>query len=73
MAPKDLRDFFCTEIAAKSDDANIAMRLMRHKSLATTTKYIRTVKDRMREAVESLGYDSMAANGIEMSQLPSWE
>ncbi len=27
LAPKDLRDFFCTEIAAKSDDANAAMRL----------------------------------------------
>jgi integrase len=30
LAPKDLRDFFCTEIAAKSDDAAVAMRLMRH-------------------------------------------
>ena len=32
LAPKDLRDFFCTEIAAKSDDAAVAMRLMRHTS-----------------------------------------
>jgi hypothetical protein len=73
LAPKDLRDFFCTEIAAKSDDANVAMRLMRHTSLATTTKYMRTVETRMREAVENLGGDSggdlMAAKGPEMSQL----
>jgi integrase len=73
LAPKDLRDFFCTEIAANSDDANVAMRLMRHTSLATTTKYMRTVEDRMREAVENLGCDSgcdsMAAKGHEMSQL----
>jgi integrase len=73
LAPKDLRDFFCTEIAANSDDANVAMRLMRHTNLATTTKYMRTVEDRMREAVENLGCDSgcdsMAAKGSEMSQL----
>jgi hypothetical protein len=73
LAPKDLRDFFCTEIAAKSDDANVAMRLMRHTNLATTTKYMRTVENRMKEAVENLGCDSgcdsMAATGHEMSLL----
>ena len=58
LAPKDLRDYFCTEIAANSDDANVAMRLMRHTSLATTTKYMRTVEERMRHAVENLGGDS---------------
>ena len=36
------RTFFCTEVAAKSDDAAMAMRPMRHTSLATTTKYMRT-------------------------------
>ena len=54
------------------------MRLMRHTSLATTTKYMRTVEKRMREAVENLGNahsggdsggDSMAASGAEMSHL----
>jgi integrase len=77
LAPKDLRDFFCTEIAAKSDDASVAMRLMRHTSLATTTKYMRTVETRMREAVESLGCDSgcdsNVATGHEMTDWPSWE
>jgi integrase len=51
LTPKDLRDYFCTEIASKSDDPNVAMRLMRHTSLATTTKYLRTVEERMRQAV----------------------
>jgi hypothetical protein len=31
------------------------MHLLRHTSLATTTKYMRAVKNRMREAVNSLG------------------
>ncbi len=50
---------------------------MRHTSLATTTKYMRTVETRMREAVENLGcdsgYDSMAGKGHEMSQLANLE
>lgn len=25
LAPKDLRNYFCTEVAAKSDDPNVAM------------------------------------------------
>ena len=73
LAPKDLRDFFCTEIAAESSDVNVAMRLMRHTSLATTTKYMRTVENRMREAVENLGGglggDSNVTSGHEMSHL----
>ena len=73
LAPKDLRDFFCTESAAKSDDANVAMRLMRHTSLGTTTKYMRTVEDRMREAVANLGYDSMPQKGLKCHNWPSWE
>ena len=77
LAPTELRDFFCTKIAAKSDDVNVAMRLMRHTNLATTIKYMRTVETRMREAVENLGCDSgcdsMAAKGLEMSQLAKLE
>jgi hypothetical protein len=37
--------------------------------LATTTKYMRTVEERIRYAVENLGGDSMAANGRETSDL----
>jgi integrase len=77
LAPKDLRDYFCTEIAANSDDSNVAMRLMRHTSLATTTKYMRTVEERLRNAVENLGGDSggdsMAANGRKTSDLANLE
>jgi hypothetical protein len=77
LAPKDLRDYFCTEIAARSNDPAVAMRLMRHTNLATTTKYMRTVENRMRDAVQNLGCDSgcdsMAAKGLEMSQLAKLE
>ena len=77
LAPKDLRDYFCTEIAPKSDDPNVAMRLMRRTSLATTTKYMRTVEERMRQAVENFGGDSggdsMAAKGLEMPDLAKFE
>ncbi len=49
------------------------MRLMRHASLATTTKYMRTVENRMREAVNNLGCDSgcdsVTVTGHEMSHL----
>jgi integrase len=55
LKPKDLRDYFGTEIAAKTDDPTVVMKLLRHTSLTTTTKYMRAVKDRMREAVNSLG------------------
>jgi hypothetical protein len=55
LKPKDLRDYFGTEIAAKIDDPTVVMHLLRHTSLATTTKYMRAVKNRMREAVNSLG------------------
>jgi integrase len=45
-----LRDYFGTEIAAKTDDPTVVMHLLRHTSLATTTEYMRAVKNRMREA-----------------------
>ena len=76
LTPKDLRDYFCTEIAARSNDPNVAMRLMRHTSLATTTKYMRVVEERMRDAVENLGGgfggDSKSAPGHEMIDLATF-
>jgi Phage integrase family len=73
LTPKDLRDYFCTEIAARSNDPNVAMRLMRHTSLATTIKYMRVVEERMRDAVENLGGgfggDSKSAAGHKMIDL----
>ena len=56
IRPKDLRDYFASEVAARVNDPNVVMRLLRHTSLATTTKYLRTVKDRMQEAVLGLGF-----------------
>ena len=68
LARKDLRDYFRTEIAAKSDDPNVAMRLIRHT---------RTMETRMRQAVEFLGGDSggdsKSASGLETSQLAKLE
>ena len=50
---------------------------MRHTSLATTTKYMRTVEERMRQAVANLGGDSggdsVAANGLKTSDLAKLE
>ncbi len=55
LVPKDLRDYYCTEIASQVNDPVTVMHLLRHKSLATTTKYTRVVRERMREAVQNLG------------------
>jgi hypothetical protein len=62
---KDLRDYFGTEIAAKTDDTTVVMKLLRHTSLTTTTKYMRAVKNRMREAVNGLG----AVSGGDLDRL----
>jgi integrase len=53
LKPKDLRDYFGTQVAGKVADASVVMRLMRHTSLNTTTTYMRTVDDRMRAAVDA--------------------
>ncbi len=55
LMPKDLRDYFCNEVAAPTRDPAVLMRLMRHQSLETTTKYLRTVPERMEDAVKNLG------------------
>jgi hypothetical protein len=50
---------------------------MRHTSLATTNKYMRTVENRMREAVENLGCDSGCDSNVvpghKMSELVKLE
>jgi hypothetical protein len=62
---KDLRDYFINEVASKIDDPAVIMRLARHKSLVTTTKYLRTVKNRMQEAVRQL----VVTSGCESSPI----
>ncbi len=55
LMPKDLRDYYCNEVASQVSDPVTMMHLLRHKSLATTTKYTRVVRGRMRDAVQNLG------------------
>lgn len=55
LRPKDLRDYFASEVVAKVQDPNVVMRLLRHTNLTTTTKYLRVVEDRMAAAVKGLG------------------
>jgi integrase len=55
LTAKDLRDYFAGEIAARTEDPNVLMKLMRHTNLRTTTTYLRTVERRMKDAVETLG------------------
>ena len=42
-------------MSAQVSDPKIVMNLMRHKSLNTTTFYTRTVTERMKAVVQSLG------------------
>ena len=63
LRPKDMRDYFASEVAARVTDPNVVMRLLRHTSLTTTTKYLRTVKDRMQEAVKFLGANPGGESG----------
>lgn len=54
LTPKDLRDYFCNEVAARTSNPVLLMDLMRHKSLATTTRYVRRRLDSMRAVVNNL-------------------
>jgi len=55
LRPKDLRDYFCGITAENTPDVTVLMKLLRHKSLLTTTKYVTVTQDRLRAAVENLG------------------
>lgn len=62
---QNLRDYYCSEVAANIDDVTVLRDLMRHTSLATTTRYTRTRRDRMRAAVQNLGTRS-GSNSISL-------
>jgi hypothetical protein len=49
--PKDLRDYFCTEVAANSYNSNVAMRLMTYQP-GDDNEVHAAVEERMRDAVE---------------------
>jgi integrase len=55
LVPKDLRDYFASTV--QTDDPRVLMSLMRHTSLNTTTKYLRTLQQSMKNAVNNLGTD----------------
>src|SRR5262249_16232932 len=47
LKPKDLRDYFASEVASQVNDPSVVMKLLRHTNLTTTTKYLRVVEERM--------------------------
>jgi integrase len=53
LRPKDMRDYFASTV--QTDDPRVLMTLMRHTNLTTTTKYLRAMNDRMKDAVSNLG------------------
>jgi integrase len=56
LRPKDLRDVFASTV--KTQDPRVLMDLMRHTNLNTTTKYLRSVNEAMRDAVQHFGQTS---------------
>jgi integrase len=64
LAPKDMRDYFASTV--QTDDPRVLMSLMRHTNLTTTTKYLRAMHERMKEAVSGLG----ATLGASQNALP---
>src|SRR6266481_9414930 len=55
LKPKDLRDYFATQVASMVSDPTVVMKLLRHTNMKTTSTYLRTVENRMRNAVSNLG------------------
>jgi len=55
LTTKELRDYFATQVSAQVRDPNTVKNLMRHTSLNTTSRYTRTVMERMKDAVQNLG------------------
>jgi hypothetical protein len=63
LTTKELRDYFGTQVSTEVSDPNTVKSLMRHTSLTPTSKYIRTVPERMRQAVQNLGKPLAASLG----------
>ena len=70
LKPKDLRDYFASEVASQVNDPSVVMKLLRHSNLTTTTKYLRVVEERMHEAVKNLGANSGANLGVIFHYFP---
>jgi len=52
LKPKDLRDYFATQVSSLVSDPTVVMKLLRHTNMKTTSGYLRTVDNRMRCAGE---------------------
>jgi integrase len=63
LTTKELRDYFATQVSAQVTDPNTVMKLLRHTSLNTTSRYTRTVMERMKDAVQNLGRPLEASLG----------
>ena len=63
LTTKVLRDYFATQVSAQVSDPNTVKNLMRHTNLNTTSRYTRTVPERMKEAVKNLGATSGGRSG----------
>jgi hypothetical protein len=63
LTTKELTDYFATQVSAQVNDPNTVKALMRHTSLNTTSRYTRTVMERMKEAVQNLGKPLEASLG----------
>ena len=63
LTTKELRDYFATQVSAQVTDPNTLKNLMRHTSLNTTSRYARTVMERMKAAVRNLGKPLEASLG----------
>ena len=63
LTTKELRDYFATQVSAQVNDPNTVRALMRHTSLNTTSRYTRTVTERMKDAVQNLGKPLEASLG----------
>jgi len=55
LTPKDLRDYFCTEVAARSNDPNVAMRLIAYSAEIATDSEAKRHSLRRKSAVREVG------------------
>ena len=55
LTTKQLKDYFGTQVSAQVSDPNAVKELIRHTtSLRTTSRYMRTVSDRLKESVKNV-------------------
>jgi hypothetical protein len=58
-------------VAENTNDPNVIMRLMRHTNLQTTTRYLRTVDERLQDAVAGFGLDYTSGLHFDREKRPN--